>query len=165
MKEKKCENLETHPTTPRARCWMLGMLKLMLDEGKTATANFLRCCCCCCCSLVLFLLLGCDRYAMFSVYFVRGRYLLFSSTFNAVFALTHSFSFSFCSTDSLAVSVWLFGRLVFYLFACYSFLLILYLFVLSIWLCSSIRYFLWCLFVSVLLLFLLCWVQMRMPEW
>lgn len=117
MKQKKSKNLETHPTTPRS---LLGMLKFMLDEGKTAKI-FCGGAAVVVVALVLLLLFGCDRYAMFSVYFVRGRYLLFSSL--PLMQCNPTLFLSLFSTDSLAVSVWLFGRLVFYLFACYSFLL------------------------------------------
>lgn len=83
---------------------MFGMLKFVLNEEKTATIFFATIVYRCVAvfvvaALVLFLLFGfwslCDVMCTSCV----GGYLLFSSTFNAVF------SCSLCSTGSLVVSV------------------------------------------------------------
>lgn len=107
MKEWKNKNLETHPTT--SHCWIFGMLKFVLDEGETPT-NFLRFCCCARPFLALWMWSLCD---VLCISCVGATYYFPLSLMQC--SHSHSLFLSRCSTDSLAVSVWLFGRLVYLL--------------------------------------------------
>lgn len=74
--------------------------------------------------LVLFLLFGFDRYAMLCVLRAWALLIIFLYLWRSVFACSFSLSLSrplfLFYRYSFAVFVWLFGRLDFSLFACYS---------------------------------------------
>lgn len=100
---------------PPLKC--LKCVEVCLMKKKTATIS--NCCCCfCCCCARPFLALGLIVMRCY-VYFVRGCYLLFSTTFNAVFS--PSLSLFVLLVQCCFDYGLLFGRSVFYLFACYSF--------------------------------------------